>query len=107
MEKEELKTAVVTGLSPVAKLLGHSLASALGFAGLAVISLVPLGVVHLLHAFGLEQLAVELHGLESFLLMLDIVLSGTVFLSGVVVFLAEILAEAKRQIVTAFQPEGD
>lgn len=107
MEKEKLKNVVIASLSPVAKLMGHSLASALGFAGLALVSLVPIGVVHLLHAAGLEQLADKLHGLENFLLTLDIILSGTVFSTGVAVFLTEVLVETKRQVFAIFQPEPE
>lgn len=96
----------VHAASPVTRFLGHSLAVALGFCGLAVISLIPIGVVKLLIRFGVDQLAGTLHGLETLLLVVDIGLFGIVFLSGAAVFLAETLATSLEQIKSAWRKHG-
>lgn len=101
-----LKEEFVTSASPVTRLLGHSLAVALGFCGLAGISLIPVGAIKLLIWLGMEQLAGPLHALETLLLVVDIVLFGVVFLSGVVVFAAETLATTIRQIKEAWRNHG-
>lgn len=93
----------VHAASPVARFLGHSLAVALGFCGLAVISLIPIGVIKLLIRLGVDQLAGTLHGLETLLLVVDIGLFGIVFLSGAAVFLAETLATSLEQIKSAWR----
>ncbi len=98
-----LQDEFVTAASPVSRFLGHSLAVAFGFCGLAIISLIPIGVVKLLIWLGMDQLAGTLHGLETLLLVVDIGLFGVVFLSGAAVFLAETLAASIRQIKAAWR----
>jgi hypothetical protein len=92
-----------TAASPIAWLIGHSLASAFGFCGLAVVSLIPIGVIRLLIFAGLDQLADPLHSLEMLLLLVDIALFGIVFLSGVVVFTVETIATTIRQAKKAWK----
>ncbi len=101
-----LKDEFVSAASPVARFLGHSLAVAAGFFGLAMISLIPIGTVRLLIWGGMDQLAGQLHLLESLLLAVDIALFGVVFLSGVAVFLAETLASTIRQVKRAWRDRG-
>jgi len=101
-----LKEEFVTAASPVTRLLGHSLAVALGFCGLAIISLVPIGAIKALIWFGIVQLVEPLHALETLLLIVDIVLFAVVFMSGVAVFAAETLAATAKQIKTAWREHG-
>lgn len=101
-----VKGEFLSAASPVARLLGHSLAVVIGFAGLALISLLPIAVVRLLIWIGMPQLAEPLHLLETLLLLVDIGLFGIVFLTGVVVFLVETLATTKRQIKAAWRDHG-
>lgn len=98
-----LTNEFVLAASPVARFLGHTLAVALGFLGLALISLIPIGAVRLLIWAGMDQLAGSLHLLESLLLTVDILLFGVVFLSGAAIFLAETLASTIRQIKHAWR----
>lgn len=95
---QHLKEEFVTAASPVTRLLGHSLAVALGFCGLAMISLIPIVAIKTLICLGIIQLVEPLHFLETLLLIVDILLFGVVFLSGVAVFVAETLATTIRQI---------
>jgi hypothetical protein len=99
MIKKEFETAA----SPIARLIGHSLASAFGFCSLTVVSLIPIVVIRLLINAGFDQLAEPLHSLEMLLLIVDIVLFMVVFLSGVVVFAVETLATARDQISEAWR----
>jgi hypothetical protein len=105
--KDEQETAAAEeigrALSPVARFLGHSLAAALGFAGLALLSLVPVGVVRGLHALGVADLVMWLHGLETMLFIVDVVLFVAVFLAGAIVFLAETYVDAQARIMVALQ----
>lgn len=96
----------ISAASPVTRLLGHSLAVSLGFFGLALISLIPIGTIRLLILAGMDQLASPLHVLELLLLAVDIALFGVVFLSGVAVFLAETLASTIRQVKCAWRDHG-
>ena len=91
---------------PVARLLGHSLAAALGFVGIALISLIPISVLKLVLALGVDELASPLRILEVMLLVADMLLFTVVFLTGVVVFAAETLASAKSQISKAWKDGG-
>jgi hypothetical protein len=100
---ETLKENFEQASSPVARLLGHSLAVSLGFCGLAVISLIPVLALKLLVLIGMEELAVPLHNLEIMLLLADIGLFAVVFLTGVIVFAVETIATAKRQIRKAWK----
>ncbi len=100
---DRLKDEFETSVSPVARLLGHSLAAAMGFCGLALISLIPVGVVRVLIWVGMESLAVPLHTLENLLLAADVALFAVVFLSGVIVFAAETLTSARHQIKRAWK----
>lgn len=93
-----VKDATVKALTPVAKLLGHTLACSVGFVGLALLSLVPVLTVKALVMMGLEGLAEHLHSLETFIFTVDIVLFGVVFLAGVAEFALEVFGDAKRNI---------
>jgi hypothetical protein len=98
-----LKDEFITAASPVMRLLGHSLATAIGFCGLALISLVPIGVVKALIWLGIGQLVELLHALETLLLVVDVGLFGVIFLAGVAVFVVETLVATKRQINAAWR----
>lgn len=93
----------VMAASPVTRLLGHSLAVALGFCGLAAISMIPIGAMKVLIWLGIGHLAEPLHALETLLLVVDICLFGIVFLSGVAVFLVETLTATRRQVIMAWR----
>lgn len=82
----------------VAKLLGHSLAVAIGFVGLAAISAIPMLALKALMWMGMEHLADSMHELETLLLTVDTAVFAVVFLAGVTVFLVEIVSETKREI---------
>jgi hypothetical protein len=98
-----LKDKFATAAFPVIRLLGHSLATAIGFCGLALISLIPIGVVKVLIWLGIRQLVELLHALETLLLVIDVGLFGVIFLTGVAVFVVEVLASTKRQINAAWR----
>lgn len=87
-------------LSPVGRFLGHSMAAAIGFAGLAAISLIPIVVIHLIESWGDSGLAGSLHWLEVALVTVDIALFMAVFLAGAAVFSAEVYVEAKERIMS-------
>lgn len=74
---------------PVARLLGHSAAAALGFCGL-----------------GASEIALPLRALELTLLFADIGLFAVVFLSGVAVFAAETVSTATRRIRLALSEDS-
>lgn len=107
MSDAEKKNEFVVAASPVAKLIGHSLACSLGFVGLVLVSLIPIGALKAVAIIGVEQLAEHLHFLEQLLLAVDIGLFSLVFLAGVVSFAAEVLAEAKQNVINAFQAQED
>jgi hypothetical protein len=90
-------------LAAVARFLGHSVAAALGFAGLAAISLLPIAAVRVLNAFGVDDLALRLHALEAMLEIVDLLLFTAVFLAGAIVFLAEVYIDGERRIIEAFK----
>lgn len=90
-------------LEPVARFLGHSLAAAVGFVGLALIALIPIGAIHLIKRWGDADLAGSLHWLEVALLTVDIVLFLAVFLAGAAVFAAEIYVETESRIIETLQ----
>lgn len=94
-----LRREIEHSASPVARLLGHSLAAALGFVGIALISLIPVSVVSLLQRVGVGDLAAWLRGLEVVLVIADIGLFVAVFLAGIVVFLAEMYFETEARII--------
>lgn len=89
--------------APLARLLGHSVAAAFGFCGLAVISLVPIEVLKRLSVLGVPELLQPLQVLEETLLFADVCLFAVIFLSGIAVFAAETLAAAKRRIGAAMR----
>jgi hypothetical protein len=89
-------------MSPVSRFLGHSLAAALGFTALAVISLIPIGVVHLIEIWGEGKLAGSMRFVEITLLTVDIALFLAVFLLGAVTFLAEVYVETETRIIEIF-----
>ena len=99
--KDDIKKEFETAVSPVMRLLGHSMATAVGFAGLALISMVPLGVLQLLVHFGWTELAQSMHALESLLFFGDLGLFALVMLRGVVVFLVEVVVATKQDIKKA------
>ena len=94
-----VRVEIEKSVSPVARLLGHSTAAALGFVGIALVSLLPVGVVRLIQMLGVADLADWLHLLEVVLLVADIALFLVVFLAGVVVFLAEVYFETEGRII--------
>jgi hypothetical protein len=102
-----LKDEFVTAASPMMRLLGHSLATAIGFCGLALISLVPIGVVKMLIWLGIRQLVELLYALETLLLIVDVGLFSVIFLTGVAVFVVETLAATKRQINAAWRNDRE
>lgn len=89
---------VVEELSPFARFLGHSLGSALAFVCIALISLIPVGVVRVMIWLGLGELAGALHLLETMLLVADICLFVLVFGAGAVVFAIEVIVSARKRI---------
>src|SRR5947207_15223543 len=92
--KNELEEVVL----PVARLLGHALAAALGFCALGLISLIPIVVVRLLLWLGFAELAGPLRMLEVVLLFADIALFAVVLFAGIAVFAVETIAAAWRRI---------
>jgi ABC-type uncharacterized transport system permease subunit len=90
-------------LSPMARLLGHSLAAALGFCGLGLIALLPIAAIKFFLWLGFTELATPLRIVETGLLLADIFLFAVVFLSGLAVFSVEAIAAAKRRIEDAWK----
>lgn len=86
---------------PLARLLGHSLAAAVGFCGLGAISLIPIFVIKLLIAIAVPELAHPLRALETALLLADIALFAVIFIGGVAVFAVETTGTAWRRIRAA------
>lgn len=99
----DIDERLVVLLSPVARLLGHSLAAALGFCGLGVVALLPIAATRLLLWLGFAELATPLRILEAGLLFADIFLFAVVFLPGISVFLVEAIVTAKRRICKALE----
>jgi hypothetical protein len=95
---KNLREAFIALLVPVAYLIGHSLAVGLGFAGLALVSLIPVGVVKALIAIGLTELAETLAWLETVLVVTDVALFLVVFFTGVAVFVVQVFSAAKDEI---------
>jgi len=93
-----MKLAILQAAAPLARLIGHSLAAAVGFCALAAISLIPIQVVKLLTLLGFSQIARPLRVLEQTLLFADICLFAITFVSGVAVFAAETIDAARRRI---------
>lgn len=102
-----VKSELGAASAPIARLIGHSLASAIGFCELALVSLIPIGAIRLLIFAGLDQLAEPLHSLESLLLLVDIGLFAVVFLSGVVIFAVEMLATTIRRIKEVWKDDHE
>lgn len=99
----------IKSASPISRLMGHSLASAFGFCGLAIISLIPLGIIRVLIYLGLDILAEPLHTLENLLFVVDMGVFAIVFLTGVLVFTIEIIANtisSIRKILREFESEN-
>ena len=93
-----MKRAVEEAAAPLARLIGHSLAAAVGFCALAAISLIPIQAVKVLTLLGFSQIARPLHVLEQALLFADVCLFAVNFISGVAVFAAETVDAARRRI---------
>ena len=93
-----MKLSIEEVAAPLARLIGHSLAAAVGFCALAVISLIPIQIVKVLSLLGFSQIARPLHVLEQTLLFADVCLFAVNFLSGVSVFAAESVDAARRRI---------
>lgn len=90
--------AMVEELSPFARFLGHSLGSAIAFVCIALISIIPIGVVRAMVWLGLGELAGVLHTLETLLLVADVSLFVLVFAAGAVVFAVEVITSARKRI---------
>lgn len=103
MENEKKQSGIFTQAGPVARLIGHSLAASLGFAGLALTTLIPIGVVRLLVMNGFGQLAESLHWLEVALFIGDVALFSVVFLTGVIIFIVETIIYAYEEIKRLFK----
>ena len=88
---------------PLAKLLGHSLAAAIGFVGLGAISLIPIAVLKILVALGIPELVQPLRALGIMLLLADIALFAVIFVFGAVVFAVDTISAAKRRIDAALK----
>lgn len=94
-------------LSPISRLLGHSLAAAVGFCGLGFIALLPILTIRLFLWAGFDELAMPLRVLEAGLLFADIFLFAVVFLSGLAVFSVETIVAARRRIRQALKEGQD
>lgn len=103
---ENIRTKFEDAAIPVARLLGHALAAALGSCGLGLISLIPILVVKALLWLGFSGLAGPLRRLEAPLLFADIGPFALVLLSGIAVFAAETIAAARRRIRHARKDSG-
>jgi hypothetical protein len=90
-------------LGAVARFLGHSAAAALGFVGLAVISLIPIATLRALRVLGIADLESRLNTLEVLLAALDLLLLLAVLLAGAAVFVTEIYVEAELHIISTFK----
>ena len=100
--KNEFEGAVL----PVARLLGHALAAALGFCALGLISLIPILVVKLPLWLGFAELAGPLRTLEIALLFADIVLFAVVLFAGIAVFAVDTISAAWRRIEVVSKETG-
>lgn len=69
--------------APLVRLIGHSLAAAVGFCALAAVLLIPIEVVKLLMLFGFSQVARPLQILGQTLLFADVCLFAVIFVSGI------------------------
>jgi len=95
---KRVKLAIEQTAAPLVRLVGHSLAAAVGFCALAAISLIPIQVVKMLMLLGFSQITRPLQILEQTLLFADVCLFAVIFLSGVAVFAAETIDAATRRI---------
>jgi hypothetical protein len=86
---------------PLARLVGHAFAAAVGFFALAAISLIPIEIVKVLALLGFSEISRKLELLEQTLLFADACLFAVIFLSAAAVFAAETLDAARRRIRTA------
>ena len=98
MEKAPQQNHVVQALGPVARLVGHSAGAVFGFAAIAILALIPIGIVKLVVYLGAEQLVQPLHILETMMLYADMVLFTLVFFNGLLIFLVESLVYTRREI---------
>jgi hypothetical protein len=57
-----VKIELEDAAAPLARLLGHSVAAAVGFCALAAISIIPLEVLRLLSQIGISELVQPLRG---------------------------------------------
>lgn len=89
-------------VNPVARLVGHSLAAAIGFALMALVALIPLGTLKLLEAAGVDTLKQWMEPGELVLLYADTALSGVVFLAGVLHFLLDLYVDFERRIIATW-----
>lgn len=99
---EAVKNEFKSAASPIARLIGHSLAVALGFVVFAVVSALPLLVVRLLISMGMSDLASALHSIEYLIFALDVGIFVVVLLTGVVVFVVETLATTRNKVIHAW-----
>lgn len=98
MENNNNLNPVVHSMGPVMRLVGHSASAVLGFAGIAILALIPIVVVKFVIYLGASELATPLHYLEIMMLFADVALFALVFLMGIVIFLVESMVYAKREI---------
>lgn len=98
MEVKEPQNHVVQSLGPVMRLVGHSAGAVFGFAAIAILALIPIGVVKLVAFLGATQLLEPLHYLEIMMLFADVVLFALVFLNGLLIFLVESFMYTKREL---------
>ncbi|RUP35716.1 MAG: hypothetical protein EKK45_00320 [Curvibacter sp.] len=93
----------VSPFEPVSQFLGHSLAAAIGFVGLALISRIPVLILSLIAKWLGMELPPALHVVEELMFWADVILFTVVFASGVVIFLVEMYVETKIRIIEALQ----
>lgn len=103
---DDVKSELVASAAPVARFLGHSLAVAFGFVGLALISLIPLFALKVLVYCGLSNLASSLHDLENLLFVVDMGVFAVVFLAGVTVFLLDVFVSIRNEIKAIWSKHG-
>jgi hypothetical protein len=102
----DIKNEFEGAILPVARLLGHALAAALGFCALGLISLIPILIVRLLLWLGFAELAGPLRTLEAALLFADIALFAVVLFAGIAVFAVETIAIAWRRTKVMWKETG-
>jgi hypothetical protein len=98
-----VKIELEDAAAPLARLLGHSVAAAVGFCALAAISIIPLEVLRLLSQIGISELVQPLRVLEQTLLFADVCLFAVIFVSAIAVFAADTLGAARRRIQAALR----